>query len=484
VAETLAYMHPVLAAFGYMHTNQLIYNDFKPDNVMLEQGDIKVIDLGGVCRMTQSDGDIYSTIGYAAPELGTTGPSASSDLYSIGRTIAVLVTEFKGFQSAHKHSLRAPADEPVYAQNDSLYKFLTKACHDNPNMRFQDAEEMGEQLVGVLREIVARETGEPKPADSPVFGPDLLALRTLDEQGIDKLDADSLPALKPSPDDPATAFIVANLGSRNPLKQVPVLDLALAKFPSSISALLAAARNDLRLDRYDEAEARLVKVEALDPFEWRVIWMRGISLVVQKEYPAALEAFETCYREVPGELAPKLAIGIVSELMGERARAIDMYDTVSRTDPSFCTAVFGLARCLAAAGKRDAAVAALGRIGVTSSLYADAQKVIAATLIRTQPTVPGQAELEKASSTIDALLLQGAEKFRLMRDVFTVALELLTGGQVKPAPTQVLGHALQETDIRLGLEQVYRQLARLADDRAQRIALVDLANQVRPKTWT
>jgi serine/threonine-protein kinase PknG len=63
VAEVLVYMHPVLIAFGYMHANGLIYNDFKPDNVMLEDGDIKVIDLGGVCRLTQTDGDIYSTIG-------------------------------------------------------------------------------------------------------------------------------------------------------------------------------------------------------------------------------------------------------------------------------------------------------------------------------------------------------------------------------------------------------------------------------------
>ncbi|HEV7559431.1 MAG TPA: serine/threonine protein kinase, partial [Kofleriaceae bacterium] len=33
VAEALAYMHPVLEAFGYMHAQGLIYNDFKPDNV-------------------------------------------------------------------------------------------------------------------------------------------------------------------------------------------------------------------------------------------------------------------------------------------------------------------------------------------------------------------------------------------------------------------------------------------------------------------
>jgi serine/threonine-protein kinase PknG len=481
VAEALAYMHPVLSAFGYMHANQLIYNDFKPDNVMLEQGDIKVIDLGGVCRMTQTDTDIYSTVGYAAPELATAGPSIASDLYAIGRTLAVLTTEFRGFQSTHRHSLRAPADEPLYRQHDSFYKLLLKACHENPNMRFQDAEEMSEQLVGVLREVVARDTGQSRPADSAVFGPDPLGFRAGGD--VHLLDVDSLPALKLDPGDPATAFIVGNAAAADPRRQTPVLARALELFPSSISALLAMARHQLRLGDPAEAERQLALVEARDAFEWRVIWLRGLALILQAGYPAAIEAFETCYREVPGELAPKLAIAVAAELAGHREQAIFYYDTVSRTDPSYATAAFGLARCLAAAGKRADAVAALARIAQTSSLYADAQKAIAATLIDARPSRPGVAELEKASSTLDALMLDGAERFRSMRDVLSVALELLRGGHLPPADVKLLGHRLDEPELRRGLEHAYRNLARLTDDRGQRIALVDLANQVRPKTW-
>ena len=39
------------------------------------------------------------------------------------------------------------------------------------------------------------------------------------------------------------------------------------------------------------------------------------------------------------------------------------------------------------------------------------------------------------------------------------------------------------TRLRSGLEQSYRALARLAPDQARRIELVDLANEVRPRTW-
>ena len=485
VAEVLAYMHPVLIAFGYMHANGLIYNDFKPDNVMLEDGDIKVIDLGGVCRMTQTDGDIYSTVGYAAPELGSEGPSMASDLYSIGRTIAVLVTEFKGFQSTYQYKLRTPVEEPVYQQYDSLYRFLQKACHENPNMRFQHAEEMAEQLVGVLREIVAIDTGTARPAESRLFGPDTLGVRTLDDTtGVDVLDIHSLPALKMNPADPATVFILGNLGSGDPRQQTPVLARALTQFPDSIEALLAMARNQVRLGNYEEAEKSLIKVEGLDSFDWRVIWYRGLALIAQQAPAEAVNAFETCYSEVPGELAAKLAIAIAAELSGDAARAINYYDAVSRTDPNYATAVFGLARCLAASGKRDEAVAALARIAPTSSLYDEAQKAIARTLIREKPSLPGPTELEKASATVEALMLEGMERFSLVRDIFATALGLLNTGQLRPAPAvKLLGHSLDDTNVRRGLESAYRNLARLTNDAGEKIALVDMANKVRPRTF-
>ncbi len=94
---------------------------------MLEVDDIKVIDLGGVTRFTNSDGDIYSTVGYAAPELATKGPSPASDIYTLARTMAVLCTEFRGFQNSHEHQLRTPDEEPVYARYESFYRFLAKA---------------------------------------------------------------------------------------------------------------------------------------------------------------------------------------------------------------------------------------------------------------------------------------------------------------------------------------------------------------------
>ena len=54
---------------------------------------------------------IYGTVGYQAPEIETEGPSPCSDLYTVGRTLAVLTFEFAGFQRKYQFTL--PESEPL-----------------------------------------------------------------------------------------------------------------------------------------------------------------------------------------------------------------------------------------------------------------------------------------------------------------------------------------------------------------------------------
>lgn len=485
VAEVLAYMHPVLAAFAYMHGNKLIYNDFKPDNVMLEDGDIKVIDLGGVSRLNDPDADIYSTLGYAAPELAKDGPSPASDVYTIGRTIAVLVTEFKGFQSSHQFKLRSPAEEPVFAKYESLYRFLRKACHDNPSMRFQSAEEMQEQLVGLMKEVVAMDGGPIRPSESRYFGADTLGMRNLDgaAAGVHTVDIHCLPPLKLNPNDPATSFIFNNLGAADPKQQTAVLEAALSQHPDSLEAKLVLAKNQIILRAYDLAESYLQKVEEADAFDWRVIWYRGMSLMAQGRMQEAVQAFDTCYSEVPGELAPKLAIALAAELCGLQGLCQSMYGIVSNTDPSFATAVFGLARSRLKSGERHKAAQALSLVPPTSSLFNEAQKALSRVLIDRASGDPGVNELSQAASTVEALVLEGREKFVLVREILESALSLLESGKIQAEKSvSLLGHTLDRHDLRLGLEASFRQLARLTSDKSEKIALIDMANAARPRT--
>jgi serine/threonine-protein kinase PknG len=49
---------------------------------------------------------------------------------------------------------------------------------------------------------------------------------------------------------------------------------------------------------------------------------------------------------------------------------------------------------------------------------------------------------------------------------------------------RILGCEPNERALRFGLERGYRALASLTPDPARKVELVDMANAVRPRTWT
>ena len=156
VDQALAYILEILPAFQYLHDLGLIYCDFKPDNLIQVGDALKLIDLGGVRHVDDQESAIYGTVGYQAPEVAAVGPSVASDLYTIGRTLVVLCMEFKGYQSTYLSSLPDPETTPLFRDNDSLYCLISKCCALDPADRFQSADELRVQLLGVLREVVAK----------------------------------------------------------------------------------------------------------------------------------------------------------------------------------------------------------------------------------------------------------------------------------------------------------------------------------------
>ena len=173
---------------------------------------------------------------------------------------------------------------------------------------------------------------------------------------------------------------------------------------------------------------------------------------------------------------------MAAEQGGDNALAIRMYDLVSRTDPGFASACFGLARCYLAGADRRNATLALDRIPQTSSLHVRARVEAARALIAKAAVAPRLEELTGASATIEALALEGMERHRLTRQVLETALRLVTSGTLAPnAGARLFGRALSETELRLGLEQSLRAMAHLTTG-PDRIRLVDEANSLRPRT--
>lgn len=480
-AEAIAYIHRVLPTFAYMHQLGLVYCDFKPDNLMMERDDVKLIDLGGVRRIDDTQGDIYGTVGYSAPEAGS-GPTVASDLFTVGRTLAVLLTEIRGFSTEHRFTLPSPAEQPLFGSQESLYRFLLKSTAQSPEDRFESADQMTEQLLGILREIVAAETNTPRPGSSVYFGGDLLALESGD--GGEPVKADHRHLALPSADTSDPAFQAVN--NANALmqinKRIAALRAACEQVPKSREARLQLAANLAESGEAKEAGEILKALGDEDPWDWRVLWVSGVMSLASGNPADARKNFDQVYFDLPGELAPKLGLGLASELSGDLDVAIKMYELVSRTDPGFVSSVFGLARCLYAKGDRKAAVEAFDRVPPSSALYLQSRMDAARMLIRADRSKPAGADLARASALADGLAINGMTRSKLRTEILTASLNLLSSGGAKPESSlTIFGKPFEDKRLRLSLEESLRLMARLVNGE-ERTRLVDEANRVRPRT--
>jgi serine/threonine-protein kinase PknG len=488
--QAIAYMLELLPAFSYLHKLGLIYCDLKPDNLIQQADSLKLIDLGGVRRIDDSHSAIYGTVGFQAPEIAEMGPSISSDLFTVGRTLATLCTDFRGYQSQYAFTLPAASEVPLYQRFTSLYAFLKKSTAPHPDDRFQTAEEMSEQLLGVLREVVAISTGTPVPATSGLFGPAPVPLRRslhADDADAPNTDWESvaalLPELRVDAEDPNAALAAS-------LPADPSLALAsLGRVVTeSGESRLARVRLHFGKSSFTDAQRHVTGLAAADPWDWRADWWQGMLALRSGNAAPAAESFLKVVYEVPGELAPKLAYALASEKAGDYAAAAANYEIVAATDPQYITATTGLIRSLSALGNRQAAASVAKRVPQTSAFHDDVQLALIGSLMQPRAQADGTgaldgADLDRASETLSALSLTAEVSNSLRVQYLSEVLTELETKRISPDPTRKLfGSALTDIDIRLGLEESLRQLARSAPTPAQRIALVDKANSVRPRT--
>jgi serine/threonine-protein kinase PknG len=477
--EAISYILGILPAFTYLHEHGLVYCDFKPENFMLEDDDVKLIDMGGVRRINDPSGDIYGTRGYMAPEAAD-NPVEVADLYTIGRALATLVMDFK-FMTDYEHSLPLPSEQPVLAENEALYRFLLRATHNDPDQRFQSAEEMGNQLYGVLREIVALQ-GDPKPAESSIFTYDNL-IDVEDVSGTRAPEYRLLPALKMDASDPAVSELLRMATITEPEKRVSMLSGVADKYgKQSVEAWLWYADALISNGDYETANHLLDTLAAEDGFNWKVAWYRGKLHLAAGDGQAARNEFDKVYFEMPGEVAPKLAIGFASERAGDIPIATAFYERVARTDPNNTTSVFGLARCLQASNDFAGAATALDLVPANHSLYIQSRIVLATVLLHDENVMDDKL-LDRSARTLASISTESSMLYQLSARLLSYAVWMIAEGKITSDRSRtLLGNAVDDHDLRLGAESAFRKAARFAEDSKMKIQLIDFANQIRPVT--
>ncbi|GAA1294916.1 serine/threonine-protein kinase [Streptomyces javensis] len=532
----LAYGCLVLRAVGYLHGEKLLYCDLKPSNVMHYEDRVKVIDLGAVRRLGQRDGGPpVITEAFAAPEVLARGASALTerhDLFGVGRTLEELSDK------AARQTQRPPG-----LGAESYRRVLARATAADPDRRFGSAAEMSEQLWGVLREIHSLRLSREQPEPSTLFAPTSALLdsslgripdlecwldgepRPLLASGLPRPERVPLGLPVPFPDaaDPGAALlgVPTDSGPRRLIEQ-------LHAFPRpSAEIRLRVCRAYLELGERDgaadELAAAVELIGSAAPYDWRLSWHRALLRLADGAVADARREFDEVYSALPGEYAPKLALGYCAEHLGDHEAAKRFYEAVWQRNRSQGSAAFGLARLRLAAGDRGGAVEILGGVPKVSRHYDAARIAIVRVLsgrLGHPDALPTAEDLAEVRTRLPRLYLDegresGPARDRLTAESLEVTLDWaerqpgageqmggpagharsrrwIRKGRADPAadaprrgterPSLVYGEWEDESALRAELEQTLRRLARQADSPEALGALIDRANAIRPMT--
>nr|WP_279588902.1 serine/threonine protein kinase [Amycolatopsis granulosa] len=493
LAETLACAVPVLDALDYLHRQGLLYCDMKPDNVIRTGETVKLIDFGAIRRT----GDL------ASPVLGTPP-------YLVGRAE---IREHGLTERADIHAVGVMLDELARCGPDDpgaeSFRHLVDRAKAHYDRRFADVPEMLNQVRGVLREVRCLGDGKPRPARSAVFAesaallddglgqaPPLSAWTRGGAPAASAGDgrpspadaAAALPVPHPDPHDPQTALL-STVRAPDPER----LLAKLASIPASVEVDFRRARAHLEAHHRTAAGDRLAaaghclssaerQLGWLAHHDWRTSWHRGLLALAGRRVRQAEDLFGTVYQDLPGELAPKLALGFCAEHRNRPEAAARFYQAVWACDRLQAGAAFGLARIRWRAGERAAAVAVLDEVPEIS-LHRHAAAVAAIRILAAGPD-PSAAELASAADRLHTLTLDGDESWqRLATAVLESAFLFVRAhgdGSVPPGP--VLGDPVSDKGLRDRLDRAYRELARQARTADEHGVLIDRANGVRARS--
>lgn len=173
-AEIWAFIKGVADGLTYLHANDIVHRDIKPDNILRdEQGNYVISDFGLSTKMRSTlrkasarnneSPDQSGTIGYMAPEMFSARPNAvkATDIWAFGATIYELATGDMPFCGQggvmELHGAELPDLDSRYsaALTDLMHRCLAKEPWDRPS------------AAEISKIAAANGQGESKPSGAP-----------------------------------------------------------------------------------------------------------------------------------------------------------------------------------------------------------------------------------------------------------------------------------------------------------------------------
>ncbi|MCQ9676453.1 serine/threonine protein kinase [Corynebacterium sp. BF-R-2] len=546
VDTAIAYILEILPALDYLHARGVVYNDLKPSNIIVTEDQVKLIDLGAVSGIG-AFGHIYGTQGFQAPEIATKGPSIASDIYTIGRTLACMVLKLPVEDGVYKPGLPTPAEEPLLRRYLSFYRLLLRATDSDPDKRFHSVSELRNQLFGVLREVIAIRDGIQHPAQHSVFSPQRttfgtkhLVFRT--DQLIDGIDrtvritAPEVVSALPAPlimRSDVGASLLQGSSYTEPQEALETLRQAMQtpEYEESAEIPLGVVRAMIDLGYIGQAREWLTSIKDRLGNDWRFHWYSGVAELLLDKYREAQAHFAHVLDILPGEAAPKLAIGAVNELILQqlgfseaalidasvaracanlttsladlpnevfeeqpgiwdhvteepahlRFNSMRLYGIVWATNPSTVSSAFGLARQLRAEHQVELAVTTLDKVPNASRHHRMARLT---TILQLIVHDLSESRIRRAARRLEEIPQNEPRFLQIKIAVISAALTFLRDADLdaSASPNDLFEFPFTQRGLRYGLADTLRALARQAPFSRHRYALVDLANKVRPVT--
>ncbi len=152
-----------LQALVYLHRRGILHRDLKPGNILVKDGQVKVLDFGLSITASEATGAV-GTIAYMAPEILDGYPATvASDLYSVGIVAYELFAGRRPFNSDSitsliQATLNEPPDMTPLLGYGALSQVIDWLLSKSPDNRFRSAEE----VIAALSKAI----GQPVPQEN------------------------------------------------------------------------------------------------------------------------------------------------------------------------------------------------------------------------------------------------------------------------------------------------------------------------------
>jgi serine/threonine-protein kinase PknG len=317
-------------------------------------------------------------------------------------------------------------DYPEFQQYPALYRLLYKGTHNDPSRRFQSAEELEEQLRGVLRFSANGGSGVQQFESRKFVPASLTSMGRLGRRAETTLDAQDR-ALK------NLNFGDQALQNGNFTGALNFYQQALKANPQSVDAYARLVDTYLEQEQIRDAEQMFASVPQNPTNYWKIRWSQARLHETRKEWAQAEQIYQDLLLDLPGELPPLQALARVYAQQGKTTAAIQVYEYVLKADPGNVDTLFAIATCLLQQQRWDDAIRHLSAVSEASSRYIDAQVLLCDIYAhRAIPALPSEGDIAQATAIVSKLKghIADARYYLLRGEVYYLAWLLARQGRL------------------------------------------------------